>query len=334
MSVQRVELVLLGTGTSAGVPVIGCSCEVCRSSDPRDRRTRSGALLRFTDPRGARRDVLIDCPPDHREQSLRLGLDRCDGILFTHHHVDHTFGLDDVRRYNAIMQAPIEIYADDRTLEHLDRVYRHVFHAKENVNDSFVANLIPRRIEAGRPFELHGVRVTPLDLRHGRVPVLGFRFDDASRSARAADPSHGVVVDDPLPIAYCTDVNSIPPATWRELRGVRTLVMDMLRYRAHPTHFTVDEAIAAAERIGAERTYFVHMTHDIRHADLDSKLPPGMHLGWDGLRIGAASIADSAASIARSPSSNSSTATLQLRAPPPSTESSLPLSSPPSPWPS
>lgn len=301
MSVRDVELVLLGTGTSAGVPVIGCSCEVCRSNDPRDRRTRSGALLRLIDSVGTQREILIDCPPDHREQALRIGLARCDGILFTHHHVDHTFGLDDVRRYNALMQAPIEIYADDRTLEHLDRVYRHVFHARENVNDSFVATLMAHRIEAGREFDLHGLRVMPLDLRHGRVPVLGFRFDDPTR----ADGG-----DDPLPLAYCTDVNSIPPATWSRLRGVRTLVLDMLRYRAHPTHFTVNQAIDAAERIGATRTFFVHMTHDILHADLESKLPAGMHLGCDGLRIAAASASSMPPSRA------------------------VPLSSPPSPWPS
>jgi len=276
-----VELILLGTGTSAGVPVIGCDCEVCRSDDPRDRRLRSGALLRFRDALGRRRDIFIDCPPDHREQALRLGLDRCDGILFTHHHVDHTFGLDEVRRYNALMGAAIEIYADERTLEHLDRVYRHIFRTAENVNDSFVATLVARRIEPGRAFDLFGLRVTPVELLHGRVPVLGYRVDRSGAPA-AAPPT----ADDILPLAYCTDVNAFPPAAWRQLDGVRTLVLDMLRYRAHPTHFTVDQAIAAAERIGAERTYFVHMTHDIRHADLDPKLPPGMHLGYDGLRIG------------------------------------------------
>ncbi|MBX3355505.1 MAG: MBL fold metallo-hydrolase [Phycisphaeraceae bacterium] len=275
------ELVLLGTGTSAGVPVIGCDCEVCRSDDPRDRRLRSGALLRFTDPDGVAREVLIDCPPDHREQSLRIGLRRCDGILFTHHHVDHTFGLDEVRRYNALMQEAIEIYADTRTLDHLDRVYRHIFRAAENVNDSFVATLVPRRIEAGRAFTLHGLRVLPIELLHGRVPVLGFRFDGPPIAESAA-----TAPDELLPLAYCTDVNSIPPPAWPALAGVRTLVLDMLRFRAHPTHFTVDQAIATAERIGAERTIFVHMTHDIRHADLDPKLPPGMQLGFDGLRIG------------------------------------------------
>jgi len=328
MSVRDVELLLLGTGTSAGVPVIGCGCEVCRSDDPRDRRTRSGALLRFTDASGERRDLLIDCPPDHREQALRHGLVRCDGILFTHHHVDHTFGLDEVRRYNAIMQRAIEIYADDRTLAHLDRVYRHIFRASENVNDSFVATLTPRRIEAGRAFELFGLRITPIDLLHGRVPVLGFRLESAS----GASP-------DPLPLAYCTDVNAIPPPSWPLLRGVRTLVLDMLRYRSHPTHFTVDQAIETATRIGADRTYFVHMTHDIRHADLDARLPPGMHLGHDGLRVAspAAPVAHGAANTPRDSAESAAGAAAEAgtgsaSSAGPSPPIAAPLSSPPTPW--
>lgn len=310
--ISNFELTLLGTGTSAGVPVIGCDCAVCHSDDPRDRRLRSGALLRFDDARGVSRAILIDCPPDHREQSLRIGLRRCDGILFTHHHVDHTFGLDEVRRYNALMGTAIEIYGDARTLEHLERVYRHIFRASENVNDSFVATLVARRIEAGRSFELFGLRVTPIELLHGRVPVLGFRFDNTAPSSNPRGTEDGTAhgAREVLPLAYCTDVNAIPPASWPQFGGVRTLVLDMLRYRAHPTHFTVDQAIATAERIGAEQTWFVHMTHDIHHAELDPKLPRGMQLGYDGLRI-ASNPAETA---------------------PPATP--LPLSSTPQPWPS
>jgi phosphoribosyl 1,2-cyclic phosphate phosphodiesterase len=272
---------LLGTGTSAGVPVIGCRCAVCTSADPRDRRLRCGALVRFRDAGGEDRAILIDTPPDHREQSLRAGLDRCDAILYTHAHVDHTFGLDDVRRYNALMRRPIEIFGDDETLEHLRRVYRHIFERHHNRNDSFVADLIARRIEPGRPFALHGVRFTPLALLHGRQPVLGFRLDavDPDGQPLAAQPG-------PFPFAYCTDVNAIPPETWPHLAGLRTLVLGMLRYRAHPTHFTVDEAVDVARRVGAERTSFIHMTHDIRHAELDPQLPPGMSLGFDGMVLG------------------------------------------------
>jgi phosphoribosyl 1,2-cyclic phosphate phosphodiesterase len=272
---------LLGTGTSAGVPVIGCRCAVCTSDDSRDRRLRCGALVRFRDAGGEERAILIDTPPDHREQSLRQGLDRCDAILYTHAHVDHTFGLDDVRRYNALMGRPIEIFADDETLDHLRRVYRHIFERHRNRNDSFVADLIARRIEPGQPFALHGVRFTPLALLHGRQPVLGFRLE-------AVDPDGRPLADQPgpFPFAYCTDVNAIPPETWPLLGGLRTLVLGMLRYRAHPTHFTVDEAVETARRVGAERTCFIHMTHDIRHAELDPRLPAGMSLGFDGMVLG------------------------------------------------
>lgn len=275
---RDVQFLFLGTGTSAGVPVIGCDCAVCTSDDPRDRRLRCGACLRYVSPDGQKRVILIDTPPDHREQSLRHRIDRCDAIVYTHNHVDHTFGLDDVRRYNAIMRTPIDVWADEHTHEHLRRVYRHIFERHKNVNDSFVADLIARRITTDTPFEVWGLRLAPLALLHGRLPVLGFRIEALDASGAIAREQPG-----PLPLAYCTDVSAIPPETWRELCGLKTLVLDMLRYRAHPTHFTVDEAINAAERIGANSTYFIHMTHDVRHAELDPRLPSGMSLAYDGL---------------------------------------------------
>jgi phosphoribosyl 1,2-cyclic phosphate phosphodiesterase len=279
--VRDLTLIILGSGTSAGVPIIGCDCPVCLSPDPRDRRTRCGACVSFTDPLGAERVILIDASPDLREQALRHKLARCDAILFTHNHVDHTFGLDEVRRFNALMRAPIDIYAERHTMEHLHRVYQHIFRKHENVNDSFVATLVPHLLDAERPLELFGLRVTPLRLLHGRLPVLGFRFD-------ALDENRHVLKEQqsPLPLAYCTDVSGLPPDTWPKLTGLNTLVLDMLRYRHHPTHLTVDQAIAAAQQIGAQRTYFTHMTHDIRHNELDPELPEGMGLAYDGLLIG------------------------------------------------
>jgi phosphoribosyl 1,2-cyclic phosphate phosphodiesterase len=260
--------------------VIGCACAVCRSDDPRDRRLRCGACLRFVDPSGVRRTILIDVPPDHREQSLRHGLDRCDAIVVTHDHVDHVWGLDEVRRYNVLMASPIEVWASRESLDGLRRVYRHVFERTTNVNDSFVADLIARPIEDDRAFDLFGLRFTPVPLLHGRLPILGFRIEavDARGEVLAAQPG-------PLPLAYCTDCSAIPPKSWSLLRGLRTLVLDLLRYRRHPTHFTADEAIAAATQIGAGRTLFIHMTHDIGHAELDSRLPPGMNLGYDGMTL-------------------------------------------------
>ncbi len=280
-AVSDVELVVLGSGTSSGVPVIGCSCPVCTSEDPRDKRTRPAACLRFRDPTGEPRAVFIDASPDLRVQALREKLVRCDAILFTHNHVDHTFGLDDVRRFNAIMRAPIDIFAEEHTLEFLHRVYQHIFARERNVNDSFVATLIPHAIGPGQVVDLHGLRISPLRLLHGRLPVLGFRIeavDGALVPSGASQPG-------PLPLAYCTDVSAIPPETWPRLAGLKTLVLDMLRYRRHPTHFCVDESLDTAGRIAAERTYFTHMTHDIRHAELDATLPETMSLGYDGLVI-------------------------------------------------
>lgn len=277
MSIRDAAFLFLGTGTSAGVPVIGCDCAVCTSEDPRDRRLRCGAAIRFTDARGERRLILIDTPPDHREQSLRHRFARCDAILYTHNHVDHTFGLDDVRRHNAIMRQPIDIWADEHTLDHLKRIYRHIFERHKNINDSFVADLIPRLIDASRSFDVLGLRITPVPLLHGRLPVLGFRVDVLDGDAPAS------VQPSPFPLAYCTDVSAIPPESWPLLRGLKTLALGMLRYRAHPTHFSVDQAVDAAERIAAAQTYFIHMTHDIRHADLDPRLPKGMALAFDGL---------------------------------------------------
>ncbi len=224
------------------------------------------------------RVILIDCPPDHREQSLRLGLTRCDGIFFTHDHVDHTFGLDDVRRYNAIMKAPIEVLCDARTREFLERVFRHVFRRHENVNDSFVADLFVRTIAPGDSIDRFGLRFTAFEVLHGRLPVLAYRIEALTDSGEVAAVQPG-----PLPLVYATDVSGIPPAAWPRLTRLRTLVLDMLRQRAHPTHLTLTEALAIAAEAAAKRTVFVHMTHDIHHATISAELPAATELGYDGL---------------------------------------------------
>ena len=273
-TVTDVRFTLLGTGTSSGVPVIACECATCTSSDPRDRRTRVGAMLEFNDPEGNPRVILVDCPPDHREHALRHRIRRVDAILFTHAHVDHVFGLDDARLYNVTMQAPVHLYAERTVLDELTRIYDHIFRPHRNVNKSFVADVLTTVVEPGRPVHLFGIDATPVRLLHGALPILGWRFD-------AATP----VADTPLPLAYCTDVNGIPPESWAPLRGLQTLVLDMLRERKHPTHFSLDEALGAASESGARRTVFTHMTHDVRHAELSARLPTGVELGYDGLRL-------------------------------------------------
>jgi phosphoribosyl 1,2-cyclic phosphate phosphodiesterase len=273
-AVTDIRFTLLGTGTSSGIPVIACDCATCTSSDPRDRRTRVGAMLEFNDPEGNPRVILVDCPPDHREHALRHRIRRVDAILFTHAHVDHVFGLDDARLYNVTMQAPVHLYAERTVLDELTRIYDHIFRPHRNVNKSFVADVLTTVMEPGRSVRLFGIDATPVRLLHGALPILGWRFD-------AAAP----VADTPLPLAYCTDVNGIPPESWAPLRGLQTLVLDMLRERKHPTHFSLDEALGTASESGARRTVFTHMTHDVRHAELSARLPAGVELGYDGLRL-------------------------------------------------
>ena len=263
----------LGTGTSAGVPVIGCQCEVCTSDDQRDRRRRASICLQFTDGGGQERVVLVDTSPDLRAQALDLRLDRCDAILFT---LDHTFGLDEVRRFNAVMGSSIDIYAEKETLDFLHRVYRHIFEAEKNINRSFVASLQEHELRVGEVLDIFGLRFTPIRLLHGRQPVLGFRIEALDGAGGVAPSQPG-----PLPLAYCTDVSEIPEESWGQLGELKTLVLDMLRPQPHPTHFSTAEAVSAAEKIAPGQTFFTHMTHDISHAGLE--LPAGMQLAHDGL---------------------------------------------------
>ncbi|MFO0859268.1 MAG: MBL fold metallo-hydrolase [Phycisphaerales bacterium] len=264
----------LGTGTSSGIPVIGCGCDVCRSSDPRDNRLRTSACLEWTDALGKPRTVLIDTSPDLRQQALRFGVKRLDAILYTHNHVDHTFGLDEVRRYNAMQEQAIDVYAEAPTLSFLKRTFGHIFESEKNVNQSFVATLIAWPLEAGRAIELHGVRFTPVRVLHGKLPIVGFRIEPA-----------GGVSHPLLPLCYLTDVSAIPPETWPLLRNTSTLVLDALRHRHHPTHLTIGQAVSIAHEVGAAKTYFVHMTHDIAHEATEAELPEGMLLAYDGLTL-------------------------------------------------
>ncbi|MFO0832776.1 MAG: MBL fold metallo-hydrolase [Phycisphaerales bacterium] len=278
------RFLFLGTGTSAGIPMIGCSCPVCTSSDPRDSRTRTAAAVQWVDAGGRSRTVLIDAGPDLRTQALRANLTRCDGIVVTHNHVDHIFGLDEVRRFNAVMREPIDVWADDHTMESLQRIYRHIFEKHNNVNDSFVATLVARRISpemvrGAAPITIHGAAFTPIPLLHGRLPVLGYRIDIPLPAGvdRAAWP---------FPLAYCTDVSAFPPEAWPRLKGLRTLVLDALRDRSHPTHLTLQQAVNIAGQVGAPRTYFIHMTHDLPHEETQARLPDGVSLAYDGLVLG------------------------------------------------
>jgi len=267
------RVTVLGSGTSHGVPSIGCDCEVCRSTDPKDRRTRPSILIDVTpapeDPpfrqngfAASVRSILVDTSTDLRAQALENDVRRVDAILFTHSHADHIFGLDDVRRYNQMQQSAIPCYADADTLASLKRMFAYVFEPPKQRGGG-VPQLAIFRI-AG-PFTLGGVEIVPVRLFHGLLPVLGFRIG---------------------PFAYLTDCNRIPEESWALLAadgGVRTVILDALRHRPHSTHFSVAEAVAVSQRLGAERTYFTHICHDLGHAQTNAQLPPGVELAYDGL---------------------------------------------------
>jgi phosphoribosyl 1,2-cyclic phosphate phosphodiesterase len=237
--------------------MIGCDCRVCRSTDPRDARTRPSIALTLDDGT----TVLVDTTPDLRTQALRHDLRRVDAILFTHAHADHIMGLDEVRRYNMLTRQPVPVYGDPATLEDLRRTFAYVF-APDAPSGGGVPDL--RLWAIGGPFMIGRQEIVPIPLRHGPWQVLGFRFGA---------------------FAYLTDCNEVPPASLALLDGLDCLVLDALRHRPHPTHFTVAQASVVARRIGAARTFFTHISHDLGHEATCAALPPGMALAYDGLTL-------------------------------------------------
>ena len=267
---MSLQLLFLGSGTSAGIPMIGCQCEVCRSDDPRDNRTRPSVLVSFPDGKDQQfnRQLLIDAAIDMRLQITRHDICRLDGVFLTHSHADHVFGLDDLRRFNVVMDQPITIYADQSTIDDLRRMFAYILEKHRNVNKSFVADLILQPIAPGKTIDMFGAAWTPIRLLHGRLPVLGFRVDYRGAS-----------------LAYCTDVSSFPAEAYPLLADLDVLVIDSLRYRHHPTHLTVDQALEQIDQIKPGRAYLTHIAHDIEHADLASRLPANVYLAYDGLAV-------------------------------------------------
>ena len=287
-----VRVTLLGTGTSTGVPVLGCDCRVCTSRDPRDKRmrsschveVRSGEQSGFADEgagdEGATSPtptvhLQIDTGPDFRCQALRFGVGRVDAVLFTHAHFDHVVGLDDLRPFFFQNQTPVPCFARPHTTSVLRRMFPHIFvhddypnasklTIREITSDALEGDA-PLRIQSRYNAEVPPVHVVPVPLMHGELPTCGFRIGR---------------------FAYLTDASAIPEASFARLEGcVNTLVIDALHRKNHPTHFSIDEAVAAARRIGAQQTYFTHLTHSILHAKENPRLPDGIHLAYDGLRF-------------------------------------------------
>ncbi|MCY4662605.1 MAG: MBL fold metallo-hydrolase [Acidobacteria bacterium] len=249
------RITFLGTGTSSGVPVIACECATCRSDDARDRRWRTSVALALDDGTS----VLVDASPDLRAQALAFGLTRVDTILLTHEHADHVLGLDDVRIYNFRQRRAIPCLGTARTLARVRGMFSYVFDPATPRGGGLPQLALSTVVG---PFSIGGRTVVPIPLLHGSLPVLGFRIGA---------------------FAYLTDCNAIPDVSWPLLRGLDVVVLDALRRKPHATHFTLDEAVAAARRIGAARTYFTHMAHDLPHAATCDELPEGMTLAYDGL---------------------------------------------------
>jgi phosphoribosyl 1,2-cyclic phosphate phosphodiesterase len=254
------KLTFLGTGTSFGVPDIGCHCRVCRSPDPRDRRTRVGAVVE-TDA-GTR--LLIDTPPELRIQLVANAIDRVDAVLYTHDHADHTHGIDDLRAVSRRRESHLPIYGSAETLDGISQKFRYIFDDSPPPPGSSKPEGQGHVLEAGVTATIGGVDVTPVGVPHGRLTVFGYRIG---------------------PLAYVTDAKVLPPSTVDALRGASVLVVNALFWTEHPTHLSIPEAIAVAREIGAERTYLTHLTHDNFHADLEAELPRGVVPAFDGLTV-------------------------------------------------
>ncbi len=256
MATERLSITVLGSGTSAGVPTIGCECAVCRSDDPRDKRLRPSVLVTFNG-----HSILIDTTPDFRTQALRAHIQRVDAILFTHSHADHVMGLDDVRPLNFKLGGPIPIYGSAETLGDVRHAFRYIF--DDQKSESWKPRLTPHVFEHA-PINLFGLPFQPIPVRHGRGTVHGFRFGRA---------------------AYLTDHSDIPPESMAQLTGLDVLFLDALRHRPHPTHSTVARSLQSVAELAPNRAFFTHICHDLSHAGTEAELPPHVRLAYDGLEI-------------------------------------------------
>ena len=257
MSRGNRNFAFLGTGGSVGVPMVGCDCPVCRSDNPRNNRYRSSALIRT--PNG---NILIDTGPELRLQLVRERVSVINAVLYTHYHVDHLYGLDELRLVARHLGGSVPLYCTEEVEKVVRQTFSYAF-ADEAAPIGFLPKLHFQRIDTA-PFEVLGETITPIPLLHSSFNVLGFRIGD---------------------MAYCTAVNEIPESSWPLLEGVRTLVIDCLRYKPHPAHLSLNEALEVIERINPDKAYFTHMSHELDYDTLPSSLPGGVEMAYDGLRF-------------------------------------------------
>lgn len=251
------KITFLGSGTSSGVPTIGCDCAVCLSTDMHDKRLRPSIWLR-----DGERSIVIDTSSDFRQQCIRAGVNDLDAVVYTHHHFDHIAGFDDLRAFNFKTGRTIPVYMMPETLAHIRQIFSYAF-TQDTVRESSVPLITIHEI-LDDPFSVGGIEFIPIHLRHGSMRVNGYRIGD---------------------FAYCTDCNQVTEEGMERLRGVRVLVLDALRHSEHKTHFSLAQAIEVAGNIGADMTYFTHIAHEILHEEVERGLPAGMHLAYDGLEF-------------------------------------------------
>lgn len=252
------QLTMLGVGSSAGTPVLGCKCSTCVSTDKRNIRTRCSSLIKLENGK----TLLIDTGPDLRQQALREGFTQIDAVLYTHTHADHLHGIDDLRAFCQIQRSQIPLYANPDAIQHISQKFGYALREPSNFWDLPVLKAVP----INKPFELFGQIIIPIPLKHGRSDIFGYRVGD---------------------IAYMTDVSEIPESSFSLLQGLKIVLLDCLREAAHPTHVNLDQSLAYAQKIAAESTYLIHMTHELEYNALTNRLPENVYVGYDGLKVNA-----------------------------------------------
>ena len=253
------KITFLGTGTSNGIPMLACDCSICTSANPKNKRLRASVLI--TDDAG--NNLLIDASADFRQQALRHNIKNIDTILITHVHADHVFGLDEMRRFNQIHKKNIPLYIKPEFDSELRQIFSYIYCPPLQLGGG-VSQIVNHPATPGQSFTVGSLKITPIEVMHGVLPILGFRIND---------------------FVYLTDCSEIPDSSYALLHGVKVAVIDALRQTPHPTHFSIDQAIAAAKRIGVEKAYFTHIAHNLEHEQTNAELPANLQLAYDGLEV-------------------------------------------------